>query len=122
MPSRLRNFQILKYMYLTKKCVLKVLGKLKIIKAPAGYELMTCIFVAHTLITLCCLITIMGKKNIIKMILDFIVYFNRKYVTIWRCMSHTTLIYFIISVDLKKKICATLFLKRQEILGKFSLI
>lgn len=76
MPSRLRNFQILQYMYLTKKCVLKVLGKLKIIKAPAGYELMNCIFVARSIILLTDCSTLFnndhGKEKHLKMILILI--------------------------------------------------
>lgn len=32
-----------------------------------------------------CYVTISGKKKIYKIIIDFMVYFDHKYVTIWRC-------------------------------------
>lgn len=42
------NFQILQY--LTSKKFFKFFGKVKIINAPAGFELMTCRFVVFALI------------------------------------------------------------------------
>lgn len=78
------EFQILQY--LTKKYNLKIFGKVKFLKAPVGFDLVTHSYVVNALINCTTLLgNNFGKENIYKVILDFIAYFDRKYVTKWRC-------------------------------------
>lgn len=72
MLSHFKNFPLLQY--LIKKYVLKFLGKVKITKAPTGFELITYRLVVNTL-THCAtlLMNYVGKDWVkIKIILDFI--------------------------------------------------
>lgn len=62
------------------------MGKLIPAKGPVGVELMTYRFVADAQ-THCARLLghNIGVKQFYKIILDFIIYFDRKFVTIWKC-------------------------------------
>lgn len=82
--SLFQNFQI--SLYLTKIKFLKIWKGGKIIKAQAGFELMTNRFIVNTLTHCTTLLrNSFVKEKIYKIIFDFIVYSDRKFVTIWRC-------------------------------------
>lgn len=49
--SLVYNFKILQYF--TKNCIIKIVGKVKIIKAPMRIELMTCSFHSKPALTHC---------------------------------------------------------------------
>lgn len=68
-----------------KNIILKDFGKVKIIKIPAGFDLRD-LKIQVNVLTQCVtrLDNHFGERKKCKM-LDFLVYFDRKYVTIWRC-------------------------------------
>lgn len=68
------NFQILQYLH--QKYVLKFLGKVMIIKASAGFKLMTYRLALTHCTTL--LVNYYVKEKVYTVILDVIVYFDRK--------------------------------------------
>lgn len=64
-----------------QKYVLKTFGEIKIEKPKRNSNLwLTDPYVTILQIVLCCYVTILGRKKC-KIMIDFIVYFDRKYVT-----------------------------------------
>lgn len=74
------------FKYLTKN-VFKKFRKVKTIKAATGFELMNNRFLVNDL-TGCasCPSNNLGKEQNYKIIFGFILYFDRKYLTIWGCL------------------------------------
>lgn len=78
---------ILNFYNICQKYGLKFLGKVKMIKAPAGFELITYRSLVYTL-THCSTLwnNYSGKeKKFIKLYLNLIFHFNRRYVTTLKC-------------------------------------
>ena len=65
--------------------VIPIIGKVEILKAPAGFKLMTYRFIVNPL-THCTTLfgNKFGKQKVLKIMLQFMVDFDRKCVTIWR--------------------------------------
>lgn len=72
---------------------LRSFERMECIKASAGLELMSYRFVVNALTNYAMLLrNEFRKENIYKTMFDFIVYFVRKYVTIWKCHIPSSLV------------------------------
>lgn len=79
-----RFFQILQYW--TRNIYVLKFNFLRKVQSPAGFEAMTYRFEVNAPTHCSTLLsTNFGKQKNIKIILDFMVYFYRNYVTKWRC-------------------------------------